>query len=286
MIRLIVTEEGSDSQTTHSFQFISADARNECETLKEALRVAIANRAALDGNAANTPPPSRPADPLSAEALTSNIELQQSLLRNDKRMQQKFQETVIAGTLSSQQFWLSRINLLRAHLIEKSQERGPYNVLATIRPKTVDNQIKVSLTREKIRDVFQQFPLLKQVYAENVPPVRILETRPEKTTDILKLTEDEFWSRFFLSKLCKKLRAERLTASDPTDDRLDRYLNVANYDGLFGVCLLLFADLHTIVYTQQLTDVDKLIDLEGNESNVSIVRALENSEWAYTIAHW
>ena len=61
--------------------------------------------------------------------------------------------------------------MLRAHAIEQTQQRGPYNVLAVLKPKTQDGTTKVSLSAERIRDIFEQHPLIKKVYDENVPKV-------------------------------------------------------------------------------------------------------------------
>lgn len=60
---------------------------------------------------------------------------------------------------------------MRAHAIEKTQQRGPYNVLAAVKPKTQDGTTKVSLPADRIRDIFEQHPLIKRVYDENVPKV-------------------------------------------------------------------------------------------------------------------
>ena len=81
-------------------------------------------------------------------------------------------------------------------------------MLATIKPKTVDNVVRMSLSREAIHDIFDQHPLVKMVYDDNVP----------------KLPEEEFWSRFFLSRLFKKLKGDKLLPTDNTDPILDRYL--------------------------------------------------------------
>ena len=61
--------------------------------------------------------------------------------------------------------------MLRAHSIERTQQRGPYNVFSVLKPKTQDGTTKVSLSAERIRDIFEQHPLVKRVYDENVPKV-------------------------------------------------------------------------------------------------------------------
>jgi transcription initiation factor TFIIH subunit 1 len=61
--------------------------------------------------------------------------------------------------------------LLRTHAIERTQQRGPYNVLAVLKPKTQDGKTKVTLSEDWICDIFEQHPLVKRVYDENVPQV-------------------------------------------------------------------------------------------------------------------
>lgn len=89
-------------------------------------------------------------------------------------------------------------------------------MLASIKPKTEDNVVKVNLTRDQIHDIFNQHPVVKRVYDENVP----------------KLSEDLFWSRFFLSRLFKKLKGERIVPTDSYDEVLDPYLKLDD-EGMF-----------------------------------------------------
>lgn len=146
--------------------------------------------------------------------LKSDPELQQSLLRSDPNLKRMFMEslhtkpdTLTVGQFGSQ-FWTTRLHLLRAHAIERGQMRGSYNVLSTLKPRTEENVTKMNISKEQIQLIFSQHPLVKQVYDENVP----------------KLSEQQFWSRFFQSRLFKKLRGERISESDATDAVLDKYL--------------------------------------------------------------
>jgi transcription initiation factor TFIIH subunit 1 len=71
-----------------------------------------------------------------------------------------------------------------------------------------DNVTRLNISKEQIQLIFTQHPLVKRVYDENVP----------------KLSEQQFWSRFFQSRLFKKLRGERIGEADATDAILDKYL--------------------------------------------------------------
>ncbi|KAJ5286647.1 General transcription and DNA repair factor IIH subunit tcf-29 [Penicillium angulare] len=146
--------------------------------------------------------------------LKGDVELQQSLLKADSTLQKMFMESLHTkpDTLSSgqfvSQFWSTRLHLLRAHAIERAQTRGSYNVLSSLKPRVEDNVTRLNISKEQIQLIFSQHPLVKNVYDENVP----------------KLTEAQFWSRFFQSRLFKKLRGERISEADATDGVLDKYL--------------------------------------------------------------
>lgn len=179
------------------------------------------------------------------QRLKSNVELQQSLLRKDPALRQRFEESLrqkpesITNLQFSLQFWSARLHLLRAHAIERSQSQGSYNVLSEVKPKIVDGATRLNLSKKQIHLIFDQHPTVKHVYNEVVP----------------KLSEKEFWARFFVSRLFKKLKGERITDADSTDAVLDKYLN-ANEESF---------------RTKQADEiyVPHFIDLEGNEQNHS-----------------
>ncbi|KAJ5138592.1 uncharacterized protein N7515_003440 [Penicillium bovifimosum] len=210
-----------------------ADARAQADLIKDTLSARV--NAMKAGTPSQTPGPSGGGEGLSAamaiaNAVTSaatsknpldeenrlraDTELQQSLLRSDANLQKMFfeglhtkPETLLSGAFVSQ-FWSTRLHLLRAHAIELGQMRGSYNVLSTLKPRVEDNVTRLNISKEQIQLIFTQHPLVKRVYDENVP----------------KLSEQQFWSRFFQSRLFKKLRGERITEADATDTVLDKYL--------------------------------------------------------------
>ncbi|KAJ5086674.1 hypothetical protein NUU61_007981 [Penicillium alfredii] len=146
--------------------------------------------------------------------LRTDSELQQSLLKSDpvlKRMLMDSIQTKPDALTTPQfmsQFWSTRLHLLRAHAIEQAQTRGSYNVLSSLKPRVEDNVQRLNISKEQIQLIFTQHPLVKRVYDENVP----------------KLSEQQFWSRFFQSRLFKKLRGERISEADASDGVLDKYL--------------------------------------------------------------
>ncbi|KAI2794790.1 General transcription and DNA repair factor IIH subunit tcf-29 [Penicillium oxalicum] len=150
--------------------------------------------------------------------LKGDVELQQSLLKADPSLQRMFMESIqtkpdsLTSAQFMSQFWSTRLHLLRAHAIERAQTRGSYNVLSSLKPRVEENVTRLNISKEQISLIFSQHPLVKRVYDENVP----------------KLSEQQFWSRFFQSRLFKKLRGERISETDATDAILDKYLREEN----------------------------------------------------------
>lgn len=236
-MRIFAAPSISAEPVAHTFKFTQKEgARQEMELFVGALQAAVAAKKTAVKQVSAKPSVS---EILASQDVESDSGLQEALLKSNPDLANTFREAVINGSVTPTQFWSSRTHLLRAFLIEQSQQKGPYNVLSTIRPKTVDNKITVNMTREKIRDVFTQHPLLRRIYDECVPP----------------LGEDEFWSRFFVSRLCKKLRGERVLASDPVDDKLDPYMDLQEQESRKR--------------RRDEESVPQVINIEGNEQHNS-----------------
>ncbi|KAI5965799.1 TFB1 [Candida pseudojiufengensis] len=148
---------------------------------------------------------------LSDSNLLKNFELQQKLLLEDKNLRNIFTKSVMQFKLSPTIFWSSRINQLRTFALTISQHRGPYNVLSTIKPvATSDNQVNVNVTRDTINEIFEIYPIIKRAFQDLVPQ---------------KLSEGEFWSRFFNSKLFRRLRGDKIGINSGRGDAiLDKYI--------------------------------------------------------------
>lgn len=152
--------------------------------------------------------------------LKADVELQQSLLKANPTLQRMFMESIhtkpesLTSAKFMSQFWSTRLHLLRAHAIERAQTRGSYNVLSVLKPRQEENVTKMNISKEQISLIFSQHPIVHRVYDQNVP----------------KLDEYEFWSRFFQSRLFKKLRGERIVEADATDAILDKYLQEESAD--------------------------------------------------------
>ncbi|KAJ4267400.1 RNA polymerase II transcription factor B subunit 1 [Fusarium torreyae] len=258
---------------TYLFHFNTAEAKEEAKAVKDLLSSLLASSR---GNDAAVPKPSgasggsstpnpgaggtgsgsasmafasavnaqqSPSRWFDDSQLKNDIELQQSLMRKDTSLHQTYVEAMqtkpesLSGAAFNSQFWSTRTNLLRAHAIEINQKKGAYNVLSTVKPKTVDGELKLNISVEQVQMIFAQHPLIKRIYNENVP----------------KLSEAEFWSRFFLSRLSKKLRGERVVDNDPTDPLFDKYDPSENT-----------VAIQSKIMAQQ---VPHIIDIEANEEN-------------------
>jgi transcription initiation factor TFIIH subunit 1 len=246
---------------SYTFQFTAgADARPQADIIKDTLSARV--NMVKSATPSQTPAPSGGAEvsaamaianavtsagtatnPLDEEKkLRNNVELQQSLLRSDSTLQKMFfeglhtkPEALTSGAFVAQ-FWSTRLHLLRAHSIEQGQTRGSYNVLSSLKPRVEDNVTRLNISKEQIQLIFTQHPLVKRVYDENVP----------------KLSEQQFWSRFFQSRLFKKLRGERISEADATDAVLDKYLR--NDEG---------------TAPDKEMNIHHFLDLAGNEGNHS-----------------
>jgi len=267
---VVVSPAGAAGPENHVFSFTSAAARAEQEAITDILRNAIA--AIKTAEPPKPAPASGPAQDASAPSaamamaqavssavktneswyddihLITDIELQRSLLDANPALRQRFNESLrdrpetITITQFSTQFWSTRLHLLRAHAIEKAQNQGDYNVLPEIKFTRVASEkegeadsLTLRLAGPQIKLIFKQYPIVRQAYNENVPP-----------TD-----SNTFWSRFFMSRLLKKLKGEKITDADAPDPMFDKYLSYQEKG------------------PSNIGYVPHFIDLEGNEQNHS-----------------
>ncbi|KAL6717578.1 RNA polymerase II transcription factor B subunit 1 [Lecanora helva] len=266
MLKVFAQAPGTSTSDTHVFTFTSATAaRAEADVIKDALSNAIQSSKA--GGSLPTAPggggssaamaiagavfstPGGGKDPSSwydDERLKQDPELTLSLLKANPSLKKTFSEaqktkpSSITASQFASQFWSSRVHLLRAHAIEKSQTRGAYNVLSAVRRYTEDNQDKMQIGKDQIQLIFKQHSLVKRAYDENVP----------------KLSEKEFWGRFFRSRLFKKLKGEKVQESDALDNVLDKYLQDDENDA-------------ERARRAMAAHIPHIIDVEGNEENHS-----------------
>lgn len=223
MLKIFEKPGNSGESVTYLFHFNTDDAKTEAKAIKELLSRLLAETRSNDPD---VPKPLAGATSASAVAangdgggsasgsmafasavnsqtpslrwfddnqLRNDIELQQSLMKKDQSLHQTYMEALstkpesLSAAAFNSQFWSSRTNMLRSHAIEANQRKGSYNVLSTVKPRTVDGELKLNISVEQVQMILVQHPLVKRLYNENVP----------------KVSEAQFWSRFFLSRLSK-----------------------------------------------------------------------------------
>lgn len=193
----VVVIESSPQAGNHTFTFTSATARDDQQMvrglLQKGIEAAKAQEASVvtpaatltgDGGGASgaitmaqtVAASAQQDEDLYADAkLLVDLELQMSLLNSSPALRQRFdralQEKPSSVTMGqfSNQFWSTRLNLLRSHAAEKTQTTGSYNVLSVIKSKNVNGALMLNLTKEQIEVVFRQHPIVKTAYNETVP---------------------------------------------------------------------------------------------------------------------
>lgn len=260
MLKIFTQAKGQAEPMAHVFNFISkSSARAEANAIKEALTNSIqAAKAGQNGmpEGAGSSAAMTIANAISGgrtgnvweddNRLKADLALQESLMQEDPALRKTFMEArqtrpeSISITQFTAQFWSSRVHLLRAHAITKSQNRGSYNVFSTL--KREDGGSSMNLSTEHRILIFTQYPLMMRVFDEVVP---------KKIKSAA-----EFWSRFFQSRLYITLRGERVVPEqDARDKDLDSYIDAEEITGLRQR----MPNIH----------IPRIIDMEGNEENHS-----------------
>ncbi|PWN47452.1 BSD-domain-containing protein, partial [Violaceomyces palustris] len=153
----------------------------------------------------------------------SEIELRVMVLKSNPSLLSLHKDVVGGGSMPDSEFWShpQRKAMIRAERARQDQRKGRNAMLADPKPTPNEaGEMKLSITPQLIRDMFEQYPVVARAYEENVPE---------------KLDEASFWTRYFQSKLYHRLRTSaRSTASQHTmqdDPILDAYLEEED-DGL------------------------------------------------------
>ncbi|PHH76091.1 hypothetical protein CDD82_4139 [Ophiocordyceps australis] len=264
MLKVFQKSETGGDAVPYLFHFNTSEARAEAKVLKDILSTFLTDlRSNEVPRPAGADTPSAASGSASAsmafasavnshpsstrwfddDQLKADIELQQSLMKKDKSLHQLYVNAVDAKPESvstaafNSQFWSSRTDRLRLHAIDLNQKRGAYNVLSTVKPRTVDGELKLNISVEQVQMILEQHPLIKRIYNENVP----------------KISEAQFWSRFFLSRLSKQLRGERVSESERPDPLFDKHDVSENTQSFQNMIIA--------------RSVPRIIDVEANEEN-------------------
>lgn len=119
--------------------------------------------------------------------IDSELEEKNRLLTENPKLLQLYKDLVISQILTSEEFWkIHGKDLQNLKSSSSKQEIGVSGAfLAEIRPVTDGcNGFKYNLTGEIIECIFKAYPAVKKKHTETVP---------------VKLSESEFWTKFFQS---------------------------------------------------------------------------------------
>jgi hypothetical protein len=134
----------------------------------------------------------------------------------------------------------ARQHLLLAEAAAEAQRKGKPGQLVDPRPETVEGgEIKIRITPQLVHDIFDEYPVVAKAYSDNVPSkVRVSPISWSICRDRREwqLSEEEFWKRYFQSKLFNAHRASiRSSATQHVvkdDPIFDKYLERDDDGGL------------------------------------------------------
>ncbi|XP_055839241.1 general transcription factor IIH subunit 1 [Episyrphus balteatus] len=124
------------------------------------------------------------------------LEEKNRILSENPNLLQLYKDLVITQVLTSEEFWATHAKEYTEKKNAKKQEIGVSGAfLADIKPQTDGcNGLKYNLTADIIHCIFKTYPAVKRKHQENVPG---------------KLSESEFWTKFFQSHYFHR---DRITA--------------------------------------------------------------------------
>ena len=146
----------------------------------------------------------------------TEVKLRGKVLLANPELLALHKEVVGSNLVPDADFWAhpAREALLRAERARMEQRHGRRGPMADPQPSQNESgELKLNLTPQLVRELFEEYPVLARAYEENVPK---------------RLDENAFWTRYFQSKLYHRLRTSlRSAASENTlrsDDIFDKYL--------------------------------------------------------------
>jgi len=118
--------------------------------------------------------------------INKELEEKNKTLSENPTLLQLYKDLVITQIISPEEFWLNHAADYVKQKSEVKQEVGVAgSFLAEIKPQADGaNGLKYNLTPDIIESIFKTYPAVKKKHLENVPA---------------KLTEQEFWTKFFQS---------------------------------------------------------------------------------------
>ncbi|KAG8839867.1 RNA polymerase II transcription factor B subunit 1 [Serendipita sp. 411] len=149
------------------------------------------------------------------ELAARTYRLKKKILMRDTELAALHNAVVINGKMSEGDFWASRQHLVEEAAAIEGQKRGKSSRLIDPKPDvSTTGDIKISITPQLQMDIFEEWPIVKRAYDENVSN---------------NMTKEEFWKRYFESQLYHNNRASvRSSATQhrvKEDPIFDKYLD-------------------------------------------------------------
>ncbi|KAG8874031.1 RNA polymerase II transcription factor B subunit 1 [Serendipita sp. 405] len=206
-VKLLIRE----SMTQPSVPVTSGEATPEVST-PIAMDVETPQELGQTSVASATPIPA--IDP-AKELAARTYRLKKKILMRDTELAALHNAVVINGKMSEGDFWASRQHLVEEAAAIEGQKRGKSSRLIDPKPDvSTTGDIKISITPQLQMDIFEEWPIVKRAYDENVSN---------------NMTKEEFWKRYFESQLYHNNRASvRSSATQhrvKEDPIFDKYLD-------------------------------------------------------------
>ncbi|SGY13744.1 BQ5605_C010g05962 [Microbotryum silenes-dioicae] len=174
----------------------------------------------------------------------ADFRLRKLVLQAHPNLMTLHRELVMSGQIAEAEFWEGREALLEQARAGEAQLRGKSAAMVDLRPETSESgEVTVKITPTQIADIFAEYPMVLKAYNENVPvPVEcwlglfVNSQKSFRANDRHPLDEQlndqEFWTRYFQSKLFNRNRTtNRSAVASVKDDAIfDKYLGEEDDD--------------------------------------------------------
>ncbi|KAH7089356.1 hypothetical protein BKA62DRAFT_646158 [Auriculariales sp. MPI-PUGE-AT-0066] len=189
--------------------------KDELARIMSRNKARIAQKAKQAASVPATPAPNSRLDALGPQLSERERVLRLRVLEKNAELRTLHAELVIRdAAVDETEFWASRRQLLDAELSTETQRRGKAGPLVEIQPQAADG--KVSLNPQRIKEIFDAYPILKKIHDESV------------MVEGAKVTKEQFWKRYFQSKLFDSHRSTIRTSATQHvvkgDPLFDQYL--------------------------------------------------------------
>lgn len=124
--------------------------------------------------------------PAFKQKISQELEEKKRILIENPQVYQLYNDLVVGQLVSAEEFWKNYINFNEYKQESKNQPTGvSQGFMSNICPKSDGtNGLVYNITTDDIESIFKTYPEVKNKFVQNVP---------------IKLTEKEFWTKFFQS---------------------------------------------------------------------------------------